>query len=506
MTAHVRKRGVHSAFRRALLAATFAASCSSAPPPVVVPPAPVPPGIARLQKAINETLADSALARGTWGITVKSIGEDQTLYALNAGKLLMPASTLKLVTLATAADRLGWDYRYYTHLLVVGNIEGGVLNGDLLIVGSGDPTIDDWSGDAGQMFANWATLLQQHGVRSVSGRVIGDDNVFDDEGLGNGWAWDDLGASYATSVGGLQFNQNTAQFVIAPAAAGQPPLVEARPDAARLSFLNLASTSSETATRLTVRPNPRTSALEITGTITQEASPVVRNVSVANPTLYFANAARDALIHNGIDILGPAVDIDDLSVLPDRSAARPIAERSSNSLAVIGRTMMTLSQNLYAETLLKTLGAHESGIGSTAAGRAAESKALEAWGVPSGDVQPVDGSGLSRYNLATAEALVTVLAHVHADSRLRDSFMATLSSPGDDGTLSQRLKATSAEARVRAKTGSMSNVRALAGYIRTAGDEPMAFAILVNNYGGDSTAVDRAIDAIVVALAEFSRR
>ena len=147
---------------------------------------------------------------------MRSLDRQETLYAANPDILLMPASAMKIVTLATAASRLGWDYTYETRLLGIGAVDFGFLDGDLLVVGSGDPSIDDWDGAAARLFQGWADRLKAAGVRTIGGRIVGDDNQFEDEGLGPGWMWDDLGASFATGAGALQFNQNTARARIVP--------------------------------------------------------------------------------------------------------------------------------------------------------------------------------------------------------------------------------------------------------------------------------------------------
>jgi serine-type D-Ala-D-Ala carboxypeptidase/endopeptidase (penicillin-binding protein 4) len=172
--------------------------------------------------------------------------------------------------------------------------------------------------------------------------------------------------------------------------------------------------------------------------------------------------------------------------------------------------MMKSSQNLYAETLLKTLGGLDeptsrSSSARTDKGRKIVENILAAWGVAEDSVIERDGSGLSRYNYMTPDALVSVLTHVDRDERLRDAFDATLPIAGRDGTLATRMKGTPAEGRVRAKTGSMSNVRALAGYVSTADGEPAAFAILANNFDASSDVINKATDAIVVAIANFHR-
>jgi len=177
----------------------------------------------------------------------------------------------------------------------------------------------------------------------------------------------------------------------------------------------------------------------------------------------------------------------------------------SPALSSLADTLMKLSQNMYAETLLRTLGRQRSGVGTADAGRAVVRDVLTSWGVPASEVLMADGSGLSRYNLVTADAMVTVLDHVYADIRLRQPYLDTLPVAGRAGTLSARMKGTAADGNVHAKTGSFTNARAVAGFVSTADGEPLAFSIIANNYGAPPDAIDRVTDTIIVSLAEFRR-
>ncbi len=165
---------------------------------------------------------------------------------------------------------------------------------------------------------------------------------------------------------------------------------------------------------------------------------------------------------------------------------------------------MKLSQNLYAETLLKTVGAG-AGPGTTEAGRESVREVLTAWGIPHNAYIIADGSGLSRYNYVTAEALVTVLEKMHDLPRHAEAFEATLPIAGRDGTLDSRMKGTLAEGNVRAKTGFLANVRALSGYVSTRDDELLAFSIIANNFDVRPQVIDDLIDRAVERLANFSR-
>ena len=471
----------------------------------------------RLQQDIDSLLAAPQLQAGVWGVMVKSLASlgstsrDETLYSANANKLLLPSSNLKILTLAAAADRLGWDYRYETQVAAFGTIDAaagaGVLNGDLLVIGTGDPSIENWAGDATRLFQQWADEIKAAGIHTVTGRIIGDDNAFDDEGLGAGWAWDDLDRSYATSVGALQFNENTAQITIAPGpTVGADAVITAAPPSAGLIVRNLVKTAPRgTLPTVTTERLPGGTTLQVRGSVALGTRPSVHNVSVVNPTLYFVNELRGALIANGIDVRGAAVDIDDLANPPSRVRSTPLLIYRSPPLSELATTMMTLSQNLYAETLLRTLG-RSTGVPSAAGGVAAVRSVLDKWTVPAGGYTQVDGSGLSRYNYTTPETLVAVLEHVDHDPRLRDPFRATLPIAGRAGTLDNRMKGTAAEGNARAKTGSLTNARALSGYVSSADGEPLAFAIVANNFGVPSEVVDKTADAIVVRLANFSRK
>lgn len=478
------------------------------------PVAPAPrasSGPSSLQRDIDAILADPALDHGYWGIVVRSLGTGETLYALNARKLMMPASNMKIVTLAAAAEVLRWEHTYETQLFAAGMIAGDALRGDLIVVGSGDPSIT--ADNAGALFDEWADRLKKAGIRSVVGRVIGDDKAFEDEGLGFGWSWDDLQEDYAAAVSALQFNENAVGVSIAPGpAAGDSAAIAIVPAGSGLEIVNNAITVSGDS-RITVSgaPEPTLKAhrlpgsmrLEITGPIPAGHAPVTLRVSVDNPTLFFVSALRAALIARGIDVRGSAVDIHDIVDAPQRPPA-PIATRTSPPLSTLAGRLMKISQNLYAETLLKTIGA-AAGAPTALGGRMAVAAILRPWGVGPEGLVLRDGSGLSRYDYVTADALVTILAHVNADQRLRGPFEASLPIAGRDGTLANRMKGTPADGNARAKTGSMTSVRGTSGYVTSASGEPLVFAILANNFETPPAAITAAEDAIIVRLATFRR-
>jgi len=514
-----RYHGTISAFRLAVALAVAAVigACHTTPRPntnAVGPAVPTGPARPALQHDIDDILAAPALERGYWGVLVKSLKTGETLYARNAQKLMMPASNMKIVTLAAAAERLGWDYTYETQLFGAGPIDDGVLDGDLLVVGSGDPSLGVADGVSARVFDDWAERLETLGVRAIRGRVIGDDNTFDDEELGFGWSWDDLPDDYAAGVSALQFNENAARITVKPGAhEGDAAWVDLAPAGTGLAIDNrLRTGAADAPTSIAARRLPGSSRLELRGSIPVNVAPATRVVSVDNPTLFAVSALRDALIARGIDIRGPAVDVDDIANPPKRSDGVLLVSYRSPPLSILAVRLMKMSQNLYAETLLKTLGVRPVADtcptpcgASTADGRANVQATLQTWGVPNESMIQRDGSGLSRYDYVTPDALVTILAHVDRDDRLRQPFEASLPIAGRDGTLANRMKGTTAEGNARAKTGSMSNVRALSGYVTSADGDPLVFSIIANNFETTADVVNRATDAIVVRLAQFTR-
>ncbi|OFV92335.1 MAG: D-alanyl-D-alanine carboxypeptidase/D-alanyl-D-alanine-endopeptidase [Acidobacteria bacterium RIFCSPLOWO2_12_FULL_65_11] len=487
------------------IAFVVALAACRAPRPAVRPAAPPSRAVVQLRRDINAVLAAPALASSFWGVVVKSLKTDETIYSVNHNKLLMPASNMKIVTLAAAADRLGWDYTYETRVVGLGSIEGGTLTGDLLVVGSGDPSLDDWDGAATRLFATWADQLKAMGVTSVTGQIIGDDNAFDDDGLGFGWEWTDLGAAFAARTSALQFNEGSAQVIVVPGrAVGDPAAMTINPTTSSLVIRNLVRTSdSATSMAIERRRLPGREGIELRGSVPLGGTPVVQTVAVDNPTLSFVAALRAALVANGIQIGGPAVDIDDLPAAPAPNGAAPLITYRSPPLSELAATLMKLSQNQFAEALFRTLGSSE-GRATADGGRTAARAILQGWGIAPAALTQVDGSGLSRYNYVTPESLVAILVHINRDERLRAGFEAALAVAGSDEALA-RFKGTAGDGKILAKNGSMTSVRALSGYVTTGDGEALAFSILANNFEGPASTIISAMDAIVIKLAAFTR-
>ena len=448
------------------------------------------------------------MAHGQWAVDVRSVDRNEPIFSLNAGKLMIPASNMKILTLATAADVLGWDARLTTTLEASGVVEGGILHGDLFVRGGGDPTINTREGIGEVVFSEWANALRAQGITSIDGRIIGDDQAFDDEGLGGGWAWDYLQYGYAAPVGALQYNEDVAELSVAASALPGEPAVVRLADGTGLTLHNRAITGEPgSAETIDYRRHLHLPILEVTGTIPAGGKPVTRSVAVVNPTVFFAQSLKSGLIARGIHVSGGAADFDDVAAeLGPDLERRVLASTTSPPLRTVATVLMKVSQNLYAETLLKAAGRATGGLGTTAAGRLAATAALSSWGIPETSYVIADGSGLSRYNYVSASALASILARMYADPKHRDALLATLPVAGRDGTLSTRMRRTRAEGNAMAKTGSIANVRSLSGFVRTRDGETFVFSILANDFLIPSATVNWIADLAVEVLSNFRRR
>ena len=487
-----------------LLTFALAAGCTHAAPATA--PKPNAPAERTLAADLERIFSAPVTQHALWGVQVKSLESGRILYARNAGTLMMPASNMKIVTLAAAAETLGWDYRFKTTLETSGTIESGTLTGDLIVRGGGDPTINKRDNRAARIFDQWAAALKEAGISRIAGNVVGDASAFGGPGLGQGWSWDYLQDGYAAPVGALEYNENTATLTVRPGAAPADDATMELPPSSGLGLIHHVITGPAGSRTAIDIERPDGAWLDVIGSIAVDATPFTREVAVSKPALYFAHALLRALVERGIEVRGLPVESREskntLAPLP----RQVLVETSSPPLREIAVTMMKVSQNLYAETLLRAIGGAAGQAATAERGRAAARAIFTGWNVAPGSYVQADGSGLSRYDYVTAEMIVRLLERLHGDPRHRDAFVATLPIAGKDGTISTRLRATRAEANAVAKTGSISNVRALSGYVRTRDGELLAFSVLANNFTVPAATITWMTDLAVETLANHTNR
>ncbi|MSO45842.1 MAG: D-alanyl-D-alanine carboxypeptidase/D-alanyl-D-alanine-endopeptidase [Acidobacteria bacterium] len=482
------------------IVAVGCAGCARGPV-AVTPLSPLDP-LQQLTQDITAETTSPGVRRAAWGIVVQSLGRGDRLFELNPATLLVPASTAKLVSLAAAAEAVGWDFRFETHIRATAPVVDGVLRGDLVVVGSGDPSI---GGRAGVDVSTWVEALKASGLRRVDGRILGDDDAMEEPRPQLAWAWDDLGYPTGALFGALNLTENRMEVVVTPAAVpGDPASLAVQPSAAYRPLINRTVTgNAASAQMLWPEQRPGEPYLTIAGSVPAGGSAARLQVSVGNPTFWFAASLRHALLMGGVDVTGEAFDVDDVLPRPSLASSTLLHTHRSGTLAEIAQPLLKDSVNLYGEAVSR-LNAARGAFPTNDAALEGLRRRTAGWGIPDDSWQIVDGSGLSRRNAVAPEVLVAVLQRMY-DPSGRSPWMTGLPVAGRDGTLAGRMRGTAAEDNARAKTGTMSNVRTLAGYVRTRDGETLAFAIMAENFEGAGSAAVDAIDRMVVRLAGFSR-
>jgi D-alanyl-D-alanine carboxypeptidase/D-alanyl-D-alanine-endopeptidase (penicillin-binding protein 4) len=322
------------------------AGCARQPPALA--PAPALDPIQQLRDDITNIVSGPGVQRAAWGIVVESIDSNDRLFELNPKALLVPASVLKLVSLAAAADAVGWDFRYETTVLGIGPVVDGVLDGDLVVVGSGDPSI---GGRGGADWTIWIDALKGQGIRRITGRVIANDDGLEEPRPQLAWTWDDLGYPTGALFGALNFAENQMEVTINPnATAGGPPVLSMDVAAWRRPLRNRAVTGEPGSQQLLwPEQRPGEPFLTIAGSIPAGAQPARLRVSAGNPTFWFATSLRSALVGAGIDVGGEAYDIDDLAIERGRPGPTVLYTHRSTTLAELAKPMLKDSINLYGE-------------------------------------------------------------------------------------------------------------------------------------------------------------
>lgn len=479
-------------------------AAKTAKPQVAAAPVASTGAVERLQRDLQSIFTSSNIDHALWSISVRSLKDNTPLFSMNANRMQTPASNQKVLTAAVAAERLGWDYRYSTKVYATGPIAGGDLNGDLVVVSNGDPTINPRHPDRWNTFDVWAKDLYARGIRRINGQLIGDDNAFAEPGWGFGWAWDDLTLGYGAPVSGLQYNENVIELMVGPGInPGDRAIISVSPPGSGVILDHGVTTvGADQQTRVSIERIPGSNMLSVRGQVAVGARAVSLEAAAPNPTILYLNALREALARNGVFVGGGSLDIDDARVKPDYAAATLLIDDRSPTLQSVIDVCLKWSENIYAESMLYSMA--PSGAEATAAGGlVAVNDTLKRWGVSPDQYIARDGSGLSRNDYLAPEALITVLTHMWNDPRHKEPFKSTLPQAAVSGSLGNRMKNTVAAERVWAKTGSMSNVRSLSGYAMTLDNEPIVFSFMATSFHVPASQIDATMDEALVRLVNF---
>lgn len=465
--------------------------------------------LASLQTKIRGRMLSANVARGRVGIKILSLNSGKVVFENDPEKYFMPASNMKNFTVAAALERLGPNFRFETKVFASALPDStGTINGDLRILGGGDVSVSTafYSGDYYKGVDALVDELAKSGVKKINGGLVGDLSYFSGGENPETWEWDDLQWYYGAGISALPINDNAVDVRISPTKPGQPCDVRILPRASVFNVNNTCTTGGKTSA-LTVTKRLDRNILEISGQMPVGMTPWNGSVAVTQPADLFLALLKERLIARGISVSG------DVRLLPPAVTTPPtqtlIATLQSPPFGVIAAKTMKPSQNMYTETILWTLGEEKRRNGTAVSGTSSaiglgvvRDFLTKDVGLPRDSFAQYDGSGISRHDLVTPSAVAALYVYMAKTSKNAQVWRDSLAVGGVDGTLKRRFAGTAVSGNLHGKTGTLDQVSALSGYIKTAGGEELVLSILVNNVTSPADRIS-LIDDIVISLANF---
>jgi D-alanyl-D-alanine carboxypeptidase/D-alanyl-D-alanine-endopeptidase (penicillin-binding protein 4) len=448
-------------------------------------------GLARFSDAVLELQNSELIRHGTISVCIKSVKSGQTVFALNQEKSLPSASTLKLVTTATALSLLGSDFRFQTYLEHDGVIRNDTLFGNIYIRGTGDPSLGsdrfkDYPGKT-KLTERWISAIKKNGIKSVAGTIQGDQSFFEGNTIADSWIYSDLGNYYGAGPGGLNFNENLYKVIFKPGAAiGDPAVVLGiEPPIPTLSFTNEVLTAEKgSGDQVNIYGTPLGGKTVFSGTVPLGFTTFSVKGSIANPAGFAASFLKENLVNASVNVLE---SIDSLFTRNTERGGRKLLDQyQSPPLKELCQQTNWWSINLYADAILRMVGKRLTGKSDyDGAARAMTNY----WTSRSADMRGFyvkDGSGLSPSGSVTTQNLADILA-VETRETIFPDFYKSIAVLGQNGTIRNLGKGTRAAGNIRAKSGSIEGTRAYAGYVTAKSGTMFSFAFLAHKYQQESS-------------------
>ncbi|MFN8393245.1 MAG: D-alanyl-D-alanine carboxypeptidase/D-alanyl-D-alanine-endopeptidase [Bacteroidia bacterium] len=466
-----------------------------------------------VREELNRIKAASGMRNGQFGFVLYDVQTGKLLEKERPDETLLPASTLKTVTSAAAFGILGPDFKFKTVLEISGSVEGGVLKGNVIMRGGGDPSLGsdryEWGTDMESILAIWVKKLRDKGINRIEGDIIGDGSIFEDALTPATWVWSDVGNYYGAGACGLSFNENSYELFFKPgkAVGTKAEFVGTKPAMPEITFVNEMRTgSASSGDNGFVYGGEYTYERRLRGTVPIGDTFSIKG-SIPDPALFTVKCLRDALIADSVEVVGSPTTLR-LMALQGKTAPenrQAIYTHQSPPLKDIVYWLNKKSINLYAEHLVKMIGHTLLQDGSNESGTKAIADYWKSKGITVDGLQMNDGSGLSRYNGITPNQLALILRANTTEPWFLDFFnsLPVAGKAGDPGTLKNMCKGTAAECRVWAKSGYISRVRTYAGYVETKSGRRLCFAMMANNYTCTNAVAKDYLEGLMVKMAEI---
>ena len=456
----------------------------------------------KITKYLQKIDTSSALKQASWGFCLLSGKTGRQIAAINSSKSLVPASVQKVMTTSAALAILGDTFRFKTQIYYNGKLENGVLTGDLIIKGFGNPVLGSQKGskqNADQLMQELSNQVKRKGIRQVNGRLCADVSYFEYEPIPSFWTWYDIGNYYAPQIGALNLGENQYELWFTPGkkAGDSTKFVRTIPEIEGLKVVNHTITAMGGGDQTYIPGPPRSFEKHIYGKMPAGESFKVKG-AIPQPELFFLNTFKKALKNNGIEQSG-AIFISYSQLTTQNSQL--IYTHYSQPLSQICQYANYTSNNLAAECLLRTLGAEKRKEGSTQAGLEVVQEFIKVRVGKISGLKQVDGSGLSKYNLINANQLATYLYSISKENWSK-CFINTLPTSGTNGTLERFCDGANTSGKVFAKSGSMDRIKCYAGYVKDKQGTLNPFAILVNNHDVPNREIVNVIEGLMELCVE----
>ncbi len=456
--------------------------------------------ILEAQNPVNSFINNQLLENANVSLLVEDLNTAEIICSYREKNLTIPASTLKLVTTATALEMLGSDYRFETKLMVDAEIsKDSILNGNLYIHGGADPTLGSEKLGERDFFPNWIRAIKLAGINAIDGRIMVDESIFEQQVINPKWTWEDMGNYYAPGIHGISYLDNTFRMYFRSGDVGTTPeILRTEPKIDGLGIENHLKSSSIGYDNAYFYGAPYSLERSIYGEIPANRNEFIVKGDIPNPALLLAQHLHSKLVENGIRIANFPI----VTVIP-HSSTRTIYTHYSPPLNAIITETNIKSNNHFAEYIFKFISAHNGEIGTTNQSISTIRSFWKSKGLPVDELMQHDGSGLSPCNAVSAKFYVKLLMYMKNKSKFAADFYNSLAISGGRGTLSTFLVNTALESKIHAKSGTIEKVKCYAGYIEL-NNRTLVFAILVNNPNGTSHAVVSKIEQFLLNISKLN--
>jgi len=460
----------------------------------------------KIEAALKSFEKDNDLKYASIGFCAIDIQTNQIYAQRSPSKALIPASSMKVITTGAALAILGNDYKFKTFLEYSGRISNGILNGNIYIRGTGDPSLaspimeDVLTKEA--LMTEFVAAIRKAGIKKINGAIVGDGSFFDDQVLIPTWQWGDIGNHYGAGTSGLNYHDNLYYIHFKKARDyGTSPTVEHTvPNIPHLKFNNqVTSAGSRSGDNAYVYSAPYSNEVTLRGTIPKGSGLFDIKAATPDPTLLCAQDLHQSLIDGGISVSKPSTT---QRLLKNKAAKRKIYTYTSPSLATICKHTNEASRNMYCEALLKAIGAKAKGLGSTKNGIAIVTDFWRGRGLDMAGFFMKDGCGLSARNGVSPKTFAEIMRKMYIDKSTFGDFYNQMAIAGRTGTLRNMCRNSSAENNIRAKSGSMNRIRSYTGFVTTKSGRKLAFSMIVNNYSCSGYMMKKKLETLMIALAE----